>query len=97
MTREEIVSALRFCAHDGYDCSSDCPARIAQFNCALHDIREIAADLIENQAREIEALTQANAAKTERLEKFRWIPVEEALPKPLVQKKFAVNPARGDM
>lgn len=62
----------------------------------LYDLREIsrensissykrmvctlAADLIENQAREIEALMKANAAKRDELEKYRWIPVEEALP-----------------
>lgn len=44
----------------------------------------MAADLIENQAREIDALKDANAAKRDELEKLRWIPVEEELPDPFV-------------
>lgn len=40
---------------------------------------EIAADTIENQAKALENMTLK-----EKAEKFRWIPVEEALPKPFV-------------
>lgn len=64
----------------------------------LYDLREIsrmnsgssykhmacsmAADLIENQAQALDALTLANMALREKAEKYRWIPVEEALPTP---------------
>lgn len=60
MTREEIVTALRCCASNGANSCvycKECPAdgedceTIVQFS---------AADLIENQQREIEALRQAN-------------------------------------
>lgn len=72
MKREGIIRNLREIATTN---SASSPNRTV---CAL------AADLIENQAREIEALTRANAAKTERFGMFRWIPVEEALPQPFI-------------
>lgn len=58
MTRDEIVAALRCCAKDELE---EC------LKCHLHPVEECinqlktaAADLIENQQREIEALRQAN-------------------------------------
>lgn len=84
-TREKVVRALRTCSSDKGDCeeypyneTSEEP--IGCLNLLVSD----AADLIENQAREIEALAQANAAKRDELEKRRWIPVAEALPKAFV-------------
>lgn len=63
MTREEIVTALRQCPRYGVDC--------AKGNCAffkpngafvdcIKKKNDAAADLIENQQREIDALRQAN-------------------------------------
>lgn len=83
MTREEIVSALRYCRNAATGCVG-CPLDGARDDYCMDTLMCGAADLIENQAREIEALAQANAAKTERLEKLRWISVEEALPQPFV-------------
>lgn len=60
MTREEIVSALRFCRNSA-GCIG-CPLYEMQGDCCADALMRGAADLIENQAREIEALTQANAA-----------------------------------
>ena len=60
MTREEIVTALRCCANgSGCDACSrqDVPEAIEDCGDGL---MIAAADLIENQQREIEALRQAN-------------------------------------
>ena len=60
MTREEIVTALRCCADDsGCDACprADVPESIESCNDGLS---LAAADLIENQQREIDALRQAN-------------------------------------
>lgn len=58
MTRDEIVTALRCCDGGEYDECNKCPLRDG-INCRnLLDLA--AADLIENQQREIEALRQAN-------------------------------------
>lgn len=58
MTREEIVTALRCCESGEYDECHKCPIH-AGINC--RNLLELAAaDLIENQQREIEALRQAN-------------------------------------
>lgn len=56
MTREEIVSALRYCRNAATGC----------VGCPLDGARD------------------DYCAKTERLEKLRWISVEEALPQPFV-------------
>lgn len=60
MTREEIVTALRYCA-EGIGCGT-CPRQDVPE--AIEDCGDglmiAAADLIENQQREIEALRQAN-------------------------------------
>lgn len=61
MTREEIVTALRCCAKD-MDCAGNCA--FFGLNSPSEDCSQrknnAAADLIENQQREIEALRQAN-------------------------------------
>lgn len=60
MTREEIVTALRCCASNGaYSCAycKECPADGEDCETA---VQFSAADLIENQQREMEALRQAN-------------------------------------
>lgn len=60
LTREEIIAALRCCASNGaYSCEycKECPADGE--NCEII-VQFSAADLIENQQREIEALRQAN-------------------------------------
>lgn len=58
MTREEIVTALRCCEGGECDECHKCPI-YAGINC--RSLLELAAaDLIENQQREIEALRQAN-------------------------------------
>ncbi len=61
MTREEIVTALRCCARD-MDCAGNCA--FFGLNRPSEDCSQrknnTAADLIENQQREIEALRQAN-------------------------------------
>ena len=59
MTRDEIVPALRCCVSVAPDCCKTCPA--AQEDGCEDAIKVYAADLIENQQRHIEALTQANA------------------------------------
>lgn len=59
MTREEIVTALRRCKlHVPYSCVP-CPAKLPHGNC-MTPLHSAAADLIESQQREIEALRQAN-------------------------------------
>ena len=57
MTRDEIVAALRCCAAIGK--CYDCPIGIDYTDC-VEKMAGSAADLIENQQREIEALRQAN-------------------------------------
>lgn len=59
MTRDEIVTALRCCAAIGK--CYDCPIGIDYTDCE-EKMAGSAADLIENQQRQIEALMQANAA-----------------------------------
>lgn len=59
MSKDEIVTALRCCDGGDYDECYKCPMRDG-INCRnLLDLA--AADLIEKQQREIEALRQANA------------------------------------
>ena len=60
MTREEIVTALRCCAEPGRDCEEDCPMNEISREPCRKVLAPAAADLIENQQREIEALRQAN-------------------------------------
>ena len=61
MTREEIVTALRCCARD-MDCAGNCA--FFGLNSPSEDCSQrknnTAADLIENQQREIEALRWTN-------------------------------------
>ena len=57
MTRDEIVTALR-CCEQHQRCEGACPM-IHEFGC-LEKAMGAAADLIENQQREIEALRKAN-------------------------------------
>lgn len=84
MTREEIVRALRICVRMDGDCRKCAYVKEEPTIGCVSGLMSDAADLIENQAREIEALAQANAAKRDELEKRRWIPVAEALPKAFV-------------
>ena len=58
MTQKEIVTALRCCDGGEYDECNKCPLRDG-INCR-NLLALAAADLIENQQREIEALRQAN-------------------------------------
>ena len=61
MTREEIVNSLRCCVTvDGAGCAkcNDKELRDGLLNCS-DTLKSVAADLIENQQREIEALRQA--------------------------------------
>ena len=60
MTREEIVTALRCCAEPGRDCEEDCPMNEISREPCRKVLAPAAADLIENQQREIEARRQAN-------------------------------------
>lgn len=60
MTRDEIVTALRCCAEPGRDCAEDCPMNEISREPCRKVLAPAAADLIENQQREIEALRQAN-------------------------------------
>lgn len=59
MTREEIVAALRCCAFNGEDSCKHCTECPATGNDCESEL-QLAADLIENQQREIEALRQSN-------------------------------------
>ena len=59
MTKDEIVTALR-CCEQHKKCEGACPL-IAEFGC-IEKAMGYAADLIENQQRHIEALSQANAS-----------------------------------
>lgn len=60
MTREEIVTALRCCAYNGENSCKHCTECPAKGNDCESELQSAAADLIENQQREIEALRQAN-------------------------------------
>lgn len=60
MTREEIVTALRCCAFNGEDSCKHCKECPATGDDCESELQFAAADLIENQKREIEALRQAN-------------------------------------
>lgn len=63
MTRDEIVTALRQCPRYGVDCSKGVCAFFepnGAFEDCIKKKNDAAADLIENQQREIEALRQAN-------------------------------------
>ena len=60
MTREEIVSALRCCAFDGEDSCEHCTECPAAGDDCESELQFAAAELIENQRREIDALRQAN-------------------------------------
>lgn len=62
MTRNEIVTALRCCAFNGEDSCKHCTECPATGDDCESKMQFAAADLIENQQREIEALRQANAA-----------------------------------
>ncbi len=77
MTREEIVAALRNCASiDGSGCAGCDGTELdnGTLNCA-DNLKILAADLIENQQRHIEALLQASDAL-----RGAWVPVTERLP-----------------
>ena len=60
MTREEIVTALRCCAEPGRDCEEDCPMNEISREPCREVLAPAAADLIENQQRNIEELMKAN-------------------------------------
>ena len=61
MTRDEVVTALRCCAGDSCEgCPYDKIFTVEDAKC-IGKTMGIAADLIENQQRHIEALMQANA------------------------------------
>ena len=60
MTQKEIVTALRCCAESGRYCEEDCPMNEISREPCRKVLAPAAADLIENQQREIEALRQAN-------------------------------------
>ena len=60
MTRDEIVTALRCCAKPGRDCEEDCPMNEISREPCRKVLAPAAADLIENQQREMETLRQAN-------------------------------------
>nr|DAU55030.1 MAG TPA: nucleoside triphosphate pyrophosphohydrolase [Caudoviricetes sp.] len=59
MTRDEIVTALRCCAEPGRDCKEDCPMNEISREPCREILAPAAADLIENQQWEIEALKSA--------------------------------------
>ena len=60
MTRDEIVTALRCCAEPERDCEEDCPMNEISREPCREVLAPAAADLIENQQRNIEALMKAN-------------------------------------
>ena len=60
MTRDEIVTALRCCAFNGEDSCEHCTECPAAGDDCESELQFAAAELIENQQREIEALRQAN-------------------------------------
>ncbi len=60
MTQNEIVTALRCCAFNGEDSCKHCTECPAAGDDCESELQFAAADLIENQQREIEALRWAN-------------------------------------
>lgn len=60
MTRDEIVTALRCCAFNGEDSCKHCTECPATGDDCESELQFAAADLIENQQREIEALRWSN-------------------------------------
>lgn len=60
MTQKEIVTALRCCAFNGEDSCKHCTECPATGNDCESELQLAAADLIENQQREIEALRWTN-------------------------------------
>ena len=56
MTRDEIVTALRCCAEPWRDCEEDCPMNEISREPCREVLAPAAADLIEAQAKEIDAL-----------------------------------------
>lgn len=60
MTRDEIVTALRCCAFNGEESCKHCTECPAAGDDCESELQFAAADLIENQQREIEVLRQAN-------------------------------------
>ena len=56
MTRDEIVTALRCCAEPGRDCEEDCPMNEISREPCREVLAPATADLIEAQAKEIDAL-----------------------------------------
>lgn len=60
MTRDEIVTALRCCAFNGEDSCKHCTECPAAGDDCESELQFAAADLIENQQREMETLRQAN-------------------------------------
>ena len=56
MKNEEIVRALRCCAEPGRDCEEDCPMNEISREPYREVLAPAAADLIEAQAKEINAL-----------------------------------------
>ena len=65
MTRDEIVTALRCCAFNGEDSCEHCTECPAEGDDCESELQFAAAELIESQRREIEALRRAN-------EGLRW-------------------------
>ena len=70
LTADEIVTALRCCAKPGRDCEEDCPMNKISREPCRKVLAPAAADLIENQQREIEAL-QFNLAELSMSEENR--------------------------
>lgn len=68
LTADEITAALRCCAKPGQDCEEDCPMNKISCEPCRKVLAPAAADLIENQRREIEAL-QFNLAALSTSEK----------------------------
>nr|DAJ86055.1 MAG TPA: hypothetical protein [Caudoviricetes sp.] len=68
LTADEIITALRCCAKPGRDCEEDCPMNEISREPCRKVLAPAAADLIENQRREIEAL-QFNLAALSTSEK----------------------------
>ena len=81
---ENIVKALRICRKDS-GCTG-CPLRGYKF--CVGNMKKTAADLIEEQQREIERLQNDLILKNDELlklwEENRWIPVGEQLPEEFV-------------
>lgn len=78
MTKEEIVKALRTCG-TRFDCIG---CTLQRTNACTNYLKCCAADLIKEQAAEIEKL-KARVP--------RWIPVTERLPEPYVDVLLIVN------